>query len=84
MLPGPQGPQKVEIYEISCDPGLNYEPRLVFCADFEYGIETGWKVDKNKKMKKKTKKKSCDPGLNHAPRVVFYAEFESGIIWHPK
>ena len=46
-LPGPQGPQKVEIYKKYRDPGLNQEPRVVFYADFESGIGNGWKVDEN-------------------------------------
>ena len=49
MLPGPQGPKKVEIYKNSRDPGLNHEPWVVFYAEFESGIGNGWNVDKNVK-----------------------------------
>ena len=44
---GGQGPKKVEIYKKSRDPGLNHEPRVVFYAEFESGIENDWNVDEN-------------------------------------
>ena len=46
-LPGPQGAKKVLIYKKSRDPGLNHEPRVVFYAEFESGIENDWNVDEN-------------------------------------
>ena len=49
MLPGPQGPKKVEIYKMYRGPGLIHEPRVVFHAEFESGIGNGWKVDENVK-----------------------------------
>ena len=46
MLPGPQRAKKVDICK-SRDPGLNHEPRVVFYAEFESGIENSQNLIKN-------------------------------------
>ena len=40
-------PKKLIFIKKSRDPGLNHEPRVVFYAEFESGIENDWNVDEN-------------------------------------
>ena len=43
--------QKVYFYKKSRDPDLNHEPRVVFYAEFESGIENSQNLIKNTKYK---------------------------------
>ena len=48
---GPREPKKSKIIKKSRDPGLNHEPRVVFYAEFESGIENSQNLIKNTKYK---------------------------------